>query len=734
MYTSMKIKQVLGLCFVFIILSFSGCLGDDLLEEPFITSIGFTANISAGQTKIPVDSPFAVNFNAKIDTTTVTPSSFYVVEDALDVVVSEVLDAQCLTGTALTGTITCGSDKLTCTLNLEANLAPSTSYLLCLKDTIKTADPASGTFVADSIGFRTIGSFLVGGTLVGLTTGSVVIQNNGGDDLTLSTDGTFSLETPVAEGALYEVTVLAQPDGLTCSVGNGSGTVEGVISDVAITCAVNTYAVGGTLTGLSGRVVIQNNRGDDLTLTTNGTFTFLTNVADGGLYDVTVLTQPTGQICTITNGSGSIGGSAISDVDVTCSVETAIVASTYSLGGILTGLIGTVVIQNNGGDNLVLTANGPFTFTTKLLSAATYAVTVLTHPSQMECLITGGSSGSVASANISTVSITCSQSVLIVSTNGGAGISTDLGQAFDTLSTNDGLSSNVINSVSGTSDLSVMFAATEDEGIDKIEDNGDTITNIKTVTVITFPTNIKVNSVFVRTVSNNIMVFAGTDNGLAISTNGGNSFGVVSLNDPAPFPSNEVQTVFASEDGTRIYVGTNAGFVVSLDSGLNWTLYNTGNSNLGNNSINGVFASEDGTKIYVATENGLAISTDAGIIFTNVITGLGNAIVSDVYANSDGTKIYAATDGGLSISTDSGATFSNRSFDVGLGTDLNPVATSVAVNKDGSRIYVGTDSGLAISNDSGASFFTTRNLQNSGLGSNLNGGGPEEAVTSVRIL
>ena len=40
--------------------------------------------------------------------------------------------------------------------------------------------------------------------------------------------------------------------------------------------------------------------------------------------------------------------------------------ATYSVGGTVSGLSGTVVLQDNGGDDLSVTANGPFTFATKL--------------------------------------------------------------------------------------------------------------------------------------------------------------------------------------------------------------------------------------------------------------------------------------------------------------------------------------------------------------------------------
>src|SRR5579859_4906205 len=87
-----------------------------------------------------------------------------------------------------------------------------------------------------------------------------------------------------------------------------------------------TYTIGGTLSGLSGTVVLQNNGGDNLSLTANGTFTFTTSVSSGGAYKVTVLTQPTGQACAVTAGSGT------ATANVT-SVQVACTTITYTVGG-----------------------------------------------------------------------------------------------------------------------------------------------------------------------------------------------------------------------------------------------------------------------------------------------------------------------------------------------------------------------------------------------------------------
>ena len=73
----------------------------------------------------------------------------------------------------------------------------------------------------------------------GLLGSGLVLQQNGGDDLAIAGDGTFTFATPVQDGGSYSVTVFAQPGNpqQTCTVANGSGTVEGAdVEDVVVAC------------------------------------------------------------------------------------------------------------------------------------------------------------------------------------------------------------------------------------------------------------------------------------------------------------------------------------------------------------------------------------------------------------------------------------------------------------------------------------------------------------------
>ncbi len=90
--------------------------------------------------------------------------------------------------------------------------------------------------------------------------------------------------------------------------------------------------------------------------------------------------------------------------------------TTYTIGGTISGLVGTIVLQNNGGDNLTRTINGSFSFTTALADAAAYSVTVLTQPTGQTCNVASGS-GNVAAANVTTVVVTCTAPPPITATD-----------------------------------------------------------------------------------------------------------------------------------------------------------------------------------------------------------------------------------------------------------------------------------------------------------------------------
>jgi len=102
------------------------------------------------------------------------------------------------------------------------------------------------------------------------------------------------------------------------SGGSGSGTPSA------------TYAVGGTVTGLTGTgLVIRNNGTESLTIDASGAFAFSTELADGEVYAVEVTTQPANpdNFCTVDNGEGIIDGADVGDVEILCTGPLSLVST-----------------------------------------------------------------------------------------------------------------------------------------------------------------------------------------------------------------------------------------------------------------------------------------------------------------------------------------------------------------------------------------------------------------------
>ena len=144
----------------------------------------------------------------------------------------------------------------------------------------------------------------------------------------------------------------------------GSGTVGSAnVTNVAVSCAnVATYTVGGTVSGLSGTVVLQDNGGDNLSLTANGSFTFATSLASGAAYSVTVGTNPSGQTCTVSGGSGTVGTANVTSVTVTCQSIGSLTVSYVSTdtNGVATYNMTSPIVSGGASEPLrVLTPTNP---------------------------------------------------------------------------------------------------------------------------------------------------------------------------------------------------------------------------------------------------------------------------------------------------------------------------------------------------------------------------------------
>ncbi|MGC3981540.1 MAG: beta-propeller fold lactonase family protein [Steroidobacteraceae bacterium] len=192
------------------------------------------------------------------------------------------------------------------------------------------------------------------------------------------------------------------------------------------TNAPATYAVGGSVGGLVGSgLVLQNNSGNDLAISASGAFVFTAQIANNNAFNVTVKTQPSNptQTCTVGGGSGTVSGANVSSVVVSC------VTNTYALGGTVKGLNGTgLVLQNNAGSDLLVSANGTFAFTGSVASGTSYNVTIKTQPTAVPaqtCSLANGA-GTVGGLAVTNIVVACRNLVghfLYVPNNGSSNVS-----------------------------------------------------------------------------------------------------------------------------------------------------------------------------------------------------------------------------------------------------------------------------------------------------------------------
>jgi hypothetical protein len=83
-----------------------------------------------------------------------------------------------------------------------------------------------------------------------------------------------------------------------------------------------TFSIGGSVTGASGPIALQNSNGTNVIVPTDGSFAFETQMVSSAIYNVTVAVAPNSQTCMVARGAGTVKGADISNVIVTCTPNT----------------------------------------------------------------------------------------------------------------------------------------------------------------------------------------------------------------------------------------------------------------------------------------------------------------------------------------------------------------------------------------------------------------------------
>lgn len=163
----------------------------------------------------------------------------------------------------------------------------------------------------------------------------------------------------------------------------------------------STFSIGGSIAGLSADGLVIVNGVDTLSPARGASsFTFATPLTAGAAFAVTVTTQPSGETCSVTGGSGTVGSANVSRVQIAC-------VPIYSVGGSVSGLANSGLVLANGTDTRAVTAAATvFTMPASLATGASYAITVQAQPTGEHCSVSNAT-GTIAGANVSNVAVAC---------------------------------------------------------------------------------------------------------------------------------------------------------------------------------------------------------------------------------------------------------------------------------------------------------------------------------------
>jgi hypothetical protein len=307
-----------------------------------------------------------------------------------------------------------GNGTFTFTQPLASGSTYAVTVLTPPTNEVCTVTGGSGTIGTSNVTSVTVScmtpTYTIGGVVSGLAAGATVaLQDNGGDTLSVTSNGAFMFATPLQNGAMYSVAVSTQPSGQTCTVGGGSGTVMGAnITSVLVNCMAGTVTLGGMVSGLNpgSTLALRNETGADTFVTTNGTFVLTTPAPTNTAYAVTVHGQPAGETCTVTNGTGTTGTTNVTNIAVAC---------VSLLSGTVTGLPSgeALVVSASGSQTNVFSSSlssTPFSLLNSLSSGAGYTVTVSSSPSSpinVTCVVSANGTGNTGTAAATSIAITC---------------------------------------------------------------------------------------------------------------------------------------------------------------------------------------------------------------------------------------------------------------------------------------------------------------------------------------
>lgn len=152
-------------------------------------------------------------------------------------------------------------------------------------------------------------TFSLGGSVKGLQHGNVlVLQEAQAGAVAMFNNGPFVFPERLPTGQGYAVGVATQPPHYNCVITHGAGTMgDANVSSVAVDCT-RIFSVYVRVIGLAQPIglEVQLNGTGTLAIARSGVSTFTQPMTSGDSYAVTIVRQPEGKTCFVSNGEGTI--------------------------------------------------------------------------------------------------------------------------------------------------------------------------------------------------------------------------------------------------------------------------------------------------------------------------------------------------------------------------------------------------------------------------------------------
>jgi len=290
---------------------------------------------SGSSSLVPVESYIVLTFTTEINKETVNSSTVYLLDennthvpmevnasgDSISIVPNEYLFEDC----QYTIVVTTELEDV-----LGRSLEENFTYMFRTVSNVDTIAPIidgqthsyNENQVADTVVATVTASDNVG--VVAYTFNATNTQISADDYFTINNEGNITITNAgiASEMNDFEDGSNTTDYNITATDAAGNSNTATVTLNVTdINEEAVTYTIGGTASGLEGTVELHNASETIAVLNTDTDFIFTTEYTDGTDYNVSIVSQPSNQNCTLSNNIDTINSANVTNVELTCTTD-----------------------------------------------------------------------------------------------------------------------------------------------------------------------------------------------------------------------------------------------------------------------------------------------------------------------------------------------------------------------------------------------------------------------------